>query len=147
MTLLLKAASWADVLASRGLRALPQSQFVPIDAWLVYPRSPSHLLRLVARGTRVRLTSYDRSDLTTLLLRAGCDCEEHRQAGAAGRPGLRPGAAPAAEAVYDGAQHEGWTGVEAGLLRPDDVAPVLDGLLSLLEADDLADAPLRTRTA
>ena len=147
MTISLKPASWTDVLSAHGLRVLPQSQFVPIDAWLVDPRSPGHLLRLVARGTRVRLASYDRSDLTTLLLRAECDCEEHRQAGAAGRPALRPGAAPVAETVYDGAQRHGWSGVEAGLLRPDDVAPLLDRLMSILAASDRTDAALDARTA
>ena len=147
MTISLKPASWAAVLSAHGLRVLPQSQLVPIDAWLVDPRSPSRLLRLVARGTRVRLTAYDRSDLTTLLLRAECDCEEHRQAGAAGRPALRPGAVPVAESVYDGAQRDGWSGVEAGLLRPDDVAPLLDHLVTALEAADRVDTALSARTA
>ena len=146
MTTTVTTPSWADVLATRGLRLLPQSQLVPIDAWLAAPRSPSRLLRLVARGTRVRLTVYDGSDLTTMLVRAECDCEEHRQAGAAGRPALRPGAAPLAEVVYDGARRDGWTGVAAGLLRPDEVAPVLDLLLHDLAELDRASA-LTARTA
>ena len=147
MTISLKPASWADVLSAHGLRVLPHSQLVPIDAWLADPRSPSRLLRLVARGTRVRLTVFDRSDLTTLLLRAECDCEEHRQAGAAGRPALRPGTVPVAEAVYDGAQRDGWTGVEAGHLRPDDVAPLLAHLVGILDESVELDAALGARTA
>ena len=145
MTTTVTTPSWADVLAAHALRVLPQSQFVPIDAWLTDLRSPSRVLRLTARGTRVRLTAYDRSDLTTMLVRAECDCEEHRQAGAAGRPSLRPGAAPVAEAVYDGAERAGWTGVAAGLMRPDDVAPVLDVLLrDLAELDRPSTLTART---
>lgn len=137
--------SWADVLAAHGLRVLPQSQFVPIDAWLTDLRSPSRILRLTARGTRVRLRAYDRSDLTTMLVRAECDCEEHRQAGAAGRASLRPGAAPVAEVVYDGAQRAGWTGVAAGLMRAEEVAPVLDALLrDLAEVDRASTFSART---
>lgn len=131
-------SSWTDVLSSRGLRALPHSRFVPLDVWLVDPRDPSQLLHLLARGTRVRLAAYDRSDLTTLLLRAECDCEEHRLAGASGRPALRPGVAPVVEAVYDGAERAGWTGVAAGLLRPDDAAPILDDLYVELLQDSPA---------
>jgi hypothetical protein len=133
-------ATWAGVTAARDLRTLPQSRFVPVDAWLIDPRRPSEVLNLLARGTRVRLRVYDRSDLTTLLLRAECDCEEHRLAGAVGRPVLNPGAAPRAEATYDGAARAGWSGVAAGLLRPDEVAPVLDELLRALEDVDGADA-------
>lgn len=133
MTTTTLVTSWAHVLSAHGLRVLPQSQLVPIDAWLADPRTPSRLLRLLARGTTVRLLLHDRSDLTTLLLRAECDCEEHRLAGAAGRPTLRPGVSPLAEVVYDGAARAGWTGVQAGLLRPDGVAPVLDELLGALQ--------------
>jgi hypothetical protein len=134
MTTTSLATSWAHVLSAHDLRVLPRTQLVPIDAWLADPRTPARLLRLLARGTTVRLMAYDRSDLTTLLLRAECDCEEHRLAGAAGRSALRPDASPVAEVVFDGAERAGWTGVEAGLLRPDGVAPVLDELLGALAA-------------
>jgi hypothetical protein len=147
MTSPVPAPSWADLLASQGLRVLPQSHFVPIDAWLVDPRSPSRLLRLVARGTRVRLMVHETSDLTTMLVRAECDCEEHRQAGAAGRPTLRPGAHPLVELTYDGAQRAGWSGVAAGRLRPDQAAPVLDELLRALHQRDLAHLGPHARTA
>ena len=145
MTTTVTIPSWGDVLAAHGLRALPQSQFVPVDAWLADPRSPSRVLRLTARGTRVRLTAYERSDLTTMLVRAECDCEEHRQAGAAGRVSLRPGAAPVADVVYDGADRAGWTGVAAGLMRADEVAPVLDVLVrDLAEVDRSSTLTART---
>lgn len=129
------APSWDAVLTRHGLRALPHSRFVPLDVWLADGHAPATLLHLEARGTRVRVTAYDRSDLATLLLRAECDCEEHRMAGAVGRPVLRPGARPLAAAVHDGAEQSGWTGVEAGLLRRDGVAPLLDPLLDRLLPD------------
>ena len=122
-------AGWHDVLARRGLQLLPNSTFVPVDAWLVDPRTPSRVLRLLGRGTTVRLITYDRRDLCVLLLRSECDCEEHRLAGAVGRLVLRPGAESLEETSYDGAALHGWTGVTAALLRPDEVAPILDHLL------------------
>lgn len=139
MTTLL-TTSWAHVLERHGLRVLPHSHFVPLDVWLVHPQAPRQLWRLLARGTSVRLTSYDRSDLTTLLLRAECDCEEHRLAGASGRPVLAPGTTPLAEAVYDGSSRAGWTGVRAGLLRRDEAAPILDELWADLADRSRADA-------
>lgn len=126
-------SAWAAALTRLHLRALPHSTYVPVDAWLADPLAPSRLLHLQARGTRVRLAVHDASDLTTLLLRAECDCEEHRQAGAAGRPALRPGASPLAEVVYDGAAEAGWTGVAGGRLRRDEVAPLLLDLHARLE--------------
>lgn len=147
MTTTVIAPSWTDVLSARGLRVIPPSHLVPIDVWLVSARRPSRVLRVTARGTRVRLRVHDRSDLTTLLVRAECDCEEHRQAGAAGRPALRPGAAPAVELVHDGAARAGWTGVAAGLLRPDQAAPVIEELLRTLEERDRRDAGAAPLTA
>jgi hypothetical protein len=145
------SSSWVHVLRAHGLRALPHSRFVPVDAWLVDLRSPSLVLRLLARGTTVRLAAYERDDVTTLLLRAECDCEEHRLAGAAARAALRPAARPLTDAAYDGAARAGWTGVAAGLLRPDDVAPVLELLWRQLQEqlqEQLDhDAPLPARTA
>ena len=134
------STSWTDVTHRLGIRVLPHSRFVPVDAWLHDPRSPGRVLRLVARGTRVRLTAYDRGDLTTLLLRAECDCEEHRTAGASGRPALAPGSLPLAEAVYDGAARAGWSGVRAGLLRRDEVAPILVELWETLARDGASTA-------
>jgi hypothetical protein len=121
---------WHDVVTRRGLRVLPHSTVVPIDVWLADPRVPSRVVRLLARGTTVRLLSYDSSDLSALLLRSECDCEEHRLAGAAGRLVLRPGAEPLDEASYDGAARHGWTGVAAARLRLDEVAPILEELWS-----------------
>ena len=132
--------AWKAALADLHLRELPQSSYVPVDAWLVDLLVPGRLLRLQARGTKVRLSAYDAADLTTMLVRAECDCEQHRQAGAAGRPALRPGAVPTAEAVYDGAVEAGWRGVEAGLLRADDVATHLVALHHVLAQDVVLEA-------
>ncbi len=121
-------AHWHDALSRLGLRVLPHSSFVPIDVWLTDPRQPSLVLRLLARGTTVRLQAYDHDDLTALLLRSECDCEDHRLAGAAGRLALRPGATPVDEISYDGAGRRGWTGVAAALLGRDAVAPILEEL-------------------
>ena len=116
-----------STLAPRGLRVLPQSHLVPVDVWLAGPGS---LLHLTGRSTRVRLRTYSASDLTTLEVRSECDCRSHRDAGAAERVVLRPGALPTAEAVYDGAAHHGWTGVEAARLGVLELVPVLDVLLA-----------------
>ncbi|HET6562169.1 MAG TPA: hypothetical protein VFG72_09860 [Marmoricola sp.] len=107
-------AGWTDDLRAQGFVVLPQSHAVPVDLWLREPTG--RVLHLRARGTRVALRAYEGSDFTTVLLRAECDCEEHRTAGAAGRIALTPGAQPMAEAEYDGAAEAGWTGAAAGRL-------------------------------
>ncbi len=119
-----------STLAPRGLTVLPHSHLVPVDLWL---RSGSGLLlHLSGRGTTLRLRAYSDSDLTAVLLRAECDCQSHREAGAAHRVALRPGAVPSASLVYDGAARHGWTGVEAALLRPVALRPILDELVPLV---------------
>ncbi len=121
------ASDWHDVVTALGLRVLPHSSFVPIDVWLTDPRRPARVMRLLARGTTVRLQAFDSDDLAALMLRSECDCQEHRLAGAAGRIALRPGARPLEEWSYDGAA-DGWTGVTAGMLDRNDVAPILGRL-------------------
>jgi hypothetical protein len=118
-------------LAPRGWSVLPQSHLVPIDVWL---RSGPVLLHLSGRGTTVRLRRYAESDLAVALLRAECDCQSHREAGAAARVVLQPGAVPSASVAYDGAARHGWTGVEAARLRADELRPVLAELLALVES-------------
>lgn len=131
----LTLASWADRLRPRGLHLLPQSHAVPVDVWL-RRQGPLHdheVLNLRARGIGVVLHVYDATDVTSLILRAECDCEAHRAAGAAHRPVLAPGATPRATATYDGAAARGWTGYEAGLLKVAEVAPIFEWLLSELD--------------
>lgn len=127
-------ADWTDRLRSQGLVVLSQSHAVPVDLWV---REPSgRVLHLRARGTRLVLRAYRSSDLTTVLLRSECDCEAHRAAGAAGRLVLTPGARPVAEAEYDGAAEEGWSGVDAGLLGVTEAAGIFALLLSRLGDDE-----------
>ena len=107
-------AAWVSTLSARGHSVLAASHAVPIQLWLRHP--DGSVLHFLARGTRVTLRRYDGSDLTSLVLRSECDCEEHRTAGAGSRTVLAAGAVPSAEVVFDGAEALGWTGYEAGLL-------------------------------
>jgi hypothetical protein len=127
-------SAWTTALAERGLAVLPNSHAVPVQLWM---RDGTGVLRFTAQGTRVRLRRYAGSDLTGLILRAECDCEEHRAAGAGTRTVLVPGALPLSEHVIDGAAEFGWSGVEAGLL---DIAPAAVLLDRLLEEIDVAPA-------
>lgn len=106
--------AWVASLSARGHSVLAASHAVPIQLWL--RRQDGSVLHFLARGTRVTLRQYDAADLTSLVLRSACDCEEHRTAGAGARTVLTPGAVPSAELVFDGAETLGWTGYEAGLL-------------------------------
>jgi hypothetical protein len=117
-------------LAPLGFSVLPQSHLVPVDVWL--REASGSVLHLSGRGTTLRLRSYDASDLTAVLLRSECDCRAHREAGAAHRVALSPGARPVSEAAYDGAARHGWTGVEAAVLRGEALAAVLRELLALV---------------
>jgi hypothetical protein len=124
---------WTNQLRAGGLTVLPQSHAVPVDLWVREPTG--HVLHLRARGTRLVLRAYEGSAFTTVLLRAECDCEAHRTAGAAGRLVLTPGAQPLAEVEYDGAAESGWSGVAAGLLSVAEAARFFVLLLDRLKAD------------
>ena len=132
-------ASWVSTLSARGYSVLAASHAVPIQLWL--RAGDGTVLHFLARGTRVSLRRYAASDLTTLVLRSECDCEEHRTAGAGARTVLTPGATPAAEVVFDGASELGWRGYEAGLLDVATAALMFDGLLedlaTTVHADEL----------
>ena len=106
--------AWVASLSARGHSVLAASHAVPIQLWLRH--QDGSVLHFLARGTRVTLRQYGAADLTSLVLRSECDCEEHRTAGAGARTVLTPGAVPSAELVFDGAETLGWTGYEAGLL-------------------------------
>jgi hypothetical protein len=117
--------SWTRALNARGFGVLPPSHAVPVSLWL---RDTSH----ADRGTRLRLAAYQPTDLTTLILRAACDCAEHRQAGGTGRIVLNPGAVPLETHELDGAVMFGWRGHEAALLPLHDAAGILESLLPRL---------------
>lgn len=127
-------ATWTRSLTARGFAVLSPSHAVPVSLWL---GAGDRVLHFSARGTRLRLTAYDRSDLTHLLLRSECDCEEHRLAGAAGRMVINPGAKQTAEVVFDGAATLGWTGHQAAVLPLAEAAGILEALLQQLP-DQLA---------
>jgi hypothetical protein len=135
-------AGWTRALSARGYGVLPASHAVPVSLWLrdadpegglnEGPDDDGRVLHFAARGTRLRLAVYRPSDLTTLILRAACDCEEHRQAGATGRVVLNPGAEPVEVHELDGAKVFGWRGHEAALLPLHEAAGILESLLPRL---------------
>ena len=130
-------AGWTRALSARGYGVLPASHAVPVSLWLRDAGSDDdatdgRVLHYSARGTRLRLAVYRPSDLTTLLLRAACDCAEHRQAGATGRVALNPGAEPVEVHELDGARVFGWRGHEAALLPLHETAGILESLLPRL---------------
>ena len=122
---------WTRALGTRGYVVLPSSHAVPVSLWLRdgHPRH-GRVLHFAARGTWLRLAVYEPSDLTTLLLRAACDCEEHRRAGASGRLVLNPGAKPIEVHEFKGASVFGWRGHEAALLPLQDAAGIFESLLA-----------------
>ena len=125
-------ATWVADLSARGHAVLAASHAVPVQLWLREPGDHGTVLHYLARGTRVTLRRYAATDLTALVLRAECDCEEHRTAGAGSRTVLNPGAAAAAEVVFDGARELGWRGYEAGLLDIAGAAAMFDSMLEEL---------------
>jgi hypothetical protein len=128
---ILTFASWTRALSARGYDVLPASHAVPVSLWL-RDSADDRVLHFDARGTRLRLAAYRPSDLTTLVLRATCDCAEHRQAGATGRVVLNPGAVPLEFHEMDGAHVFGWSGHEAALLSLEETAGLFESLLARL---------------
>ena len=125
--------SWTRGLVARGYAVLPTSHAVPVSLWLHEDGGTGErVLHFAARGTKLRLVAYRPSDLTTLILRAECDCEEHRLAGATGRVVLNPGAEALEVHELDGAAVFGWTGHEAALLPLEQTAGLLETLLARL---------------
>jgi hypothetical protein len=131
-------STWTAALRRRGFVVLPASHAVPVQLWLTTPDGCA--LHFLARGTRLTLRRYAATDLAALVLRSECDCEEHRTAGAAVRTVLATGAAPAAEAVFDGAGRRGWRGYEAGLLGVAAAAEIFEELLDTLAVSGRAQA-------
>ncbi len=126
-------ATWVADLSARGHAVLAASHAVPVQLWLREPGDHGTVLHYLARGTRVTLRRYAATDLTALVLRAECDCEEHRTAGAGSRTVLTPGATPVAEVVLDGAKEFGWSGAEAGLMDVATAAELFEELRTVLD--------------
>ena len=137
-------ATWTRGLSARGYDVLPASHAVPVSLWL---RDGDRVLHFTARGTRLRLDAFEPTDLTTLLLRAACDCAEHRQAGATGRGVLNPGADPLETHELDGAEVFGWRGHEAALLPPAEVAGFFESLVARLSPPAVVPEPLMDEIA
>ena len=121
-------AAWTTALTERGFTVLPSSHAVPAQLWV--REREGGVLHFTARGTAVTLRRYRGNDLTGMILRAECDCEEHRAAGAGQRTVLVPGATPLAEQVIDGRSEFGWSGIEAGLLDVPSASTLFDSLLA-----------------
>lgn len=135
-------ASWTRALRARGFGVLPASHAVPVSLWLYDgDMGGGRVLHFTARGTRLTLTVWRPTDLTTLLLRAACDCAEHRQAGATGRAVVNPGAVPVERHELDGAEVFGWRGHEAALLPLQDAAGIFESLLARLRAHEVRAVP------
>jgi len=132
-------ATWTRALRARGYDVLPASHAVPVSLWLG-DSAGDRVLHFVARGTRLRLAVHHPTDLTTLLLRAACDCAEHRQAGATGRVVLNPGASPLEIHEIDGAEVFGWRGHEAALLSLQETAGLFESLLARVPVTGLAES-------
>jgi len=134
-------ASWTRALSARGYGVLPTSHAVPVSLWL-RDGDPitGRVLHFAARGTTLRLVVHRPADLTTLILRAACDCAEHREAGASGRIVLNRGAEPLEVHELDGAKVFGWTGHEAALLPLQEAAGILESLLARLPQPVLVQA-------
>lgn len=126
-------AQWIAALSREGYGVLAASHAVPVQLWL--QTGDGAVLHFLARGTRLTLRAYDEADLTALILRSECDCEEHRTAGAGVRTVLTPGAVPTAETAFDGATELGWTSVEAGLVDIAFAAEVFAALREEIGAD------------
>jgi len=127
-------SAWTRALSSRGLTVVPPSHPVPITLWIL--RSTGGALHFSCRGTRVALSAYDDSAIvfTRRVATCGCGCGRYvRNVEAPPRMTVRPGARPVRVARFDGAEHLGWTGYEAGLLGVAEGAALFERLLAELE--------------
>ncbi|REF38142.1 hypothetical protein [Thermasporomyces composti] len=128
-------ATWTRSLSDRGLDVVPPSHPVPVRLSILPP--DGGLLEFRCRGTRVTLERYAEADVLLVVPEAWCACGCGRHLPAPMTPprvAVRPGARPIATAVYDGAVERGWSGYEAGLLRVEEAAVLLDALLPALTA-------------
>jgi hypothetical protein len=128
-------SAFADLLAVHGLRLLPGSYAVPIDALVAQP--DGCVAHFTARGTTIRLALYAPDALTSVVIDTQCGCGEHHEPSGPSRMTLRADALPLEVRTIDGELAFGWTGHEAGLLRLADAATYFFELL-----DRVTDAEL-----
>ncbi|HEU4948926.1 MAG TPA: hypothetical protein VFT31_17395 [Kribbella sp.] len=123
-------SSFADLLASRGLRLLPGSHVVPVDLLVELPEAT--IAHFTARGTTLRLRCYSPASLTSIVLAPECGCGDHHPQVGPIRPVLSARAVPLSERTIDGRRLFGWQGHEAGLLRLADASTYFFDLLGEL---------------
>lgn len=125
--------SFADLLASRGLRLLPGASAVPVDILVELPDAT--VAHFTSRGTTLRLRLYSRDALTGVVIAAECGCGDHHPQVGPQRLVVRAGTVPLVERSIDGELTFGWQRHEAGLLRLADASAHFLDLLALASAD------------
>jgi hypothetical protein len=130
-------AYWTRALSARGLTLVALTHSTPIQVCVLAP--DGGLIMFKCRGTRVTMERFPATALLVAAPAAGRGCECGRSHGddpvddsAAPRYIVPVGARPAQVVEYDGRAERGWSGHEAGLLSPDDAAPLFDALWARL---------------
>ena len=130
-------------LQRHGITLLPGSSTVPVELYALL--ADGRALHFLCRGTSVTLRLHDGADVAVAVgIREAVRTElpvtgevwfapGDVLASAGGRTVLT--GSPVAEAVLDGRERFGWTGHEAGLLRPAAALPLLLELLDDLVGD------------
>lgn len=108
-------ATFATLLATRGLRLLPGSYAVPVELLAELPDGT--LVQFTARGTSLRLRRYAADALVSVVIAPECGCGDHHPRTGPDRLVLGAHAVPLSEHVIDGRSRFGWHGHEAGSLR------------------------------
>ena len=135
-------AAVSSLLLARGQRLLPGSHAVPVELLVALPGAA--VARFTARGTTIRLALFAADALSEIVLPTECGCGQHHESAGPRRTWLRGDAVPVLERVIDGRAAFGWTGHEAGLLRPAEAVPYYFELLDMLalETASLSDGLL-----
>lgn len=149
-------SDWTAQLRRRHVSVVAPSAAVPIELYALLPGD--RVLHLRCRGTTVTLCLFPGADVRVavpvvepvrpeLAMQGECrlpltvarELLERRDSRA--RLVVEPDAAPLAVAAVDGAARYGWSGHEAGLLRPAQVAPLFDELLAAADLGASPDLP------
>ncbi|MEQ4208753.1 hypothetical protein ABN028_17030 [Actinopolymorpha sp. B17G11] len=126
-------ADWTRALSERGFTIVAPTHPTPIQVCALIPDGGLVLFR--CRGTRVTMERHPESALFVAapVASRGCDCGRSHDDGPvsssdAPRYIVPVDARPAQIVAYDGMRDRGWCGHEAGLLGPDEAAPLFDTL-------------------
>ena len=125
-------SSFADLLASRGLRLLPGSTAVPVDLLVELPLESREatIAHFTARGTTIRLRLYSPDALASVVIGPECGCGDHHPQVGPSRLVVGAHAVPLLERTIDGELMFGWRRHEAGLLRLADASTHFFDLLA-----------------